>query len=66
MWKNNVLHILSVGILNVMRLRMSMSLLPSVVCPAVQYFSTLPQNETILEKKFLNIECVLGFSTNSV
>jgi hypothetical protein len=40
-------------------------ILSSVACPAVQYFSTLSHNETIL-KKILNVQCVFWFSPQFV
>jgi len=39
------------------------SMLSSMACPALQYFSTLSHNRTIFEKrKLLNIKCVFLFS----
>ena len=38
------------------------SILSSVACPALQYFSTYPINGTILGKKLLNIKCVFLIS----
>jgi hypothetical protein len=43
------------------------TILSSVACPAVQYFSTLSRKRHgIRKKKILNIKCVLIFSTNFV
>ena len=41
-------------------------ILSSVVCLAVLYFSILSKNGTIDRIKFLNIKCVLMFSTTFV
>jgi hypothetical protein len=43
--------------------RMRRIILPSVVCPALQYFSTLSHKGHDFRKKLLNIKCVLIFST---
>ena len=44
--------------------RMRCSILKSVACLAVPYFTHYPINETIFGKTLLNIKCVLIFSTN--
>jgi hypothetical protein len=42
---------------------MRTAILPSVVCPAVPYFSTLSQKQArFTRKKLLNIKCVFWFS----
>ena len=42
------------------------TILPSVVCPSLQYFSTLSHKRHDFRKKLLNAKCILIFSTNFV
>ena len=43
--------------------RMRRIILASVTCPALPYFSTLSHERQDFRQKFLNIKCILIFST---